>query len=163
MGMMAAAAIGMQAGGAIAGGINARREGEYQASQYDVAAGQARAASQREAEEEARRSRLAQSRALAVAAASGGGASDPTVVDVISSLAGEGAYRAAVALYEGDEQARVLKARGEAARREGKSKQRAGYIRAASTLLSSGSSLFDKYGRGGPGGDINWEMESGLG
>jgi hypothetical protein len=49
------------------------------------------------------------SRALAVSAASGAGVTDPTTVRVIANARGEGAVRAATALYEGSARARQLR------------------------------------------------------
>src|SRR3954470_23681372 len=53
---------------------------EFEANQLEVQAGQVVAASQRDVLDVQRVGRLAQSRARAVAAASGGGASAPTVI-----------------------------------------------------------------------------------
>lgn len=152
MGMVAAIAAGLSAGSAIGGGMSANREAKYQAAQLDIAAGQEQASAQRRAEQERRKSRVIQSRALAVAGASGGGVSDVTVLDIVSDIASEGAYRAEVARYEGDDRAQKMHLKGDAARREGKAQQNAGYIKAAATILSSGTSLYDKYGGGGWGG-----------
>jgi hypothetical protein len=132
----------------------------YQSAQLNQAAGQARAASQIEAQDVQRRSDRLASRALAVAAASGGGASDPTVVNTIAGIAQEGAYRKAVALYKGDEEARKLTMQAEATQYEGKSKAfgermtAVGGFMGAGTSLVKGmakqASLLEKYGGGGP-------------
>jgi hypothetical protein len=110
------------------------------------------AASQRQAAEERRQADLVASRALAVAAASGGGVSDPTVVNIIARTRGEGVYRANVALYEGAERARSM--RIEAAGGgdfDASSSIRAGVNAAALGRLSrAGLSLYAKYGLGGP-------------
>lgn len=89
---------------------------QFQASQARQNAGQEIAASQRDAAEQQRQIRLMNSRALALAAASGAGATDPTIVKIISNNAGEGAYRAALSLYKGEERARAM--RMEAAARD---------------------------------------------
>lgn len=89
-------------------GKAARQASEFEAQQLRDNAGQARAAGQYQAEDVAMRTKLLTSRALAVAAAGGGGASDPGVVSAIASIAGEGAYRQALALYGGDERAREM-------------------------------------------------------
>jgi hypothetical protein len=81
---------------------------------------------------------------------SGGGASDPGVVDLISRIAGEGSYRSQLALYEGQRcRARPCSMRGEAARYEGKARRSAaGFANAFGTALKGAStSLFEKYGR----------------
>lgn len=126
---------------------------QFQAQQARVNAGQAIAASQRDASEQRRQSALLQSRALALAAASGGGTTDPTVVNVIGNIAGEGAYRAAVSLYRGEEQARALRMEAAArdydaaaAREGGEQRARAYRSAARSGVLKAGLSLFEKYG-----------------
>lgn len=88
--------------------LNAQRQAEaagFEAAQLEQIAGEETAIAQRRASEERRRGRLLESRALALGAA-GGGAGDPTVVNIISDLAGEGEYMAAVRIYEGEEAAR---------------------------------------------------------
>ena len=136
---------------------NERVAAEFEAKQADYLAGQSKAAAQREALEQRRAAALIASRALAVAAASGAGASDPTVVDLIGQIYAEGNYRSALALYEGEEQARSYEVSA-AARRvggasaasartaEGQSIARASNLSMFSTLIKGGSSLFDRYG-----------------
>ena len=136
----------------------------YEAEQYRQQASAAQAFGQIESAEERRQSRLAISRMMAVAAASGAGASDPTVVNLIARQAGEGAYRSAVALYEGEERARTLRMSAEARKYEGdralieSGESAAAYrSRAKSTkraaglgMLAEGLSLYSKYGGAGP-------------
>jgi len=93
--------------------------GEFEAQQIEKNALTEVAASQRGAAEEQRQTRLAASRALALAAASGGGASDPTVVKIISDITGMGSYRSSVVLYEGEERARQMRVAATARRMEG--------------------------------------------
>ena len=126
---------------------------QFEAEQLDQLAGQSIAASQRDMLEQRRQADLAASRALALAAASGGGASDPTVVKIISGIKGEGAYRSAVALYRGEEEARQLHLKAGAARYEGAVAEEAGANQAdaygtmaKASLFNTASSLFTKYG-----------------
>lgn len=148
----------MKAGSAAnTAGQRAKQAADYQALQMDQNAGQAIAASQRQAMEERRRSALLVSRGIAVAAASGGGVSDPTVTRLLDDIAGEGAYRASVDLYQGEERARALRMGAEAKRFEGdvaaeggRSKENAYSLAAAGGLASAGASLYGKYGMGGP-------------
>lgn len=159
--MLASSGAGFRSGAGIYSGIEADRAASYTADSLDVSGGQAVAASQRTAQEEERRAKLLQSRAQAVAAASGAGASDPTVVDIISQIAGQGAYRSQIALYDGLEQQRLLRAKADAARYQGKSARVASEIGA---ITSAGKTFFDKYGGGGPsasnapmsGGAFGW-------
>lgn len=82
---------------------------EFEAEQLDQDAGLSIAAAQRVRDEEVRKAALVASRALAVAAASGASASDSTIVNLIARTQGEGAYRGAVALFEGEDRARRLR------------------------------------------------------
>lgn len=150
----------LQIGGALqqgeaaaAAGAAQQQAAEYEARQMEVGAGQAIAASQRAAQEQRRQAKLVASRALALAAASGAGAADPTVVDIIGDITGEGAYRAAVALYEGEEQARTMRAQAKATRyggavaeAGGRTQRQAAQIGAFGSLLAGAGSLYEKYG-----------------
>lgn len=148
---LAIASTVISAAGSIAEGQAARREANYVARQQEYLAGQQRASSQRAAEEQRRQGRLLESRAQAVAAASGGSATDPSVLDVIGGIRGEGEYRALTALYEGEERARGLETKAGLSRFQGKQAQAAGYTRALGTVLGGGSSILSqKYGGGGP-------------
>ena len=142
-------------------GYDSRAAAEFQAAQLRQNAGQAQAAAQRDALSVYQQSKLIASRALAVAAASGGGASDPTVINIMAGIAGEGAYRSALALYSGDEKARGMKTHADATIYDSKLEQRASERSAFGKLvggaaagmkgIARGQSLFEKYGQGGPG------------
>lgn len=159
--------------------VNARRQAEaqaYQAAQLEQVAQEERAAASKGAQEERRRSRILQSRALALSAA-GGGASDPTVVNIISDLAGEGEYMAALRIYEGETTARQALASAEAARyggatalesggmtasslrAEGTARRRAGLTGGVSTVFSGarGLSMYGRYGRMETPGLVGYE------
>lgn len=132
---------------------------QFEAEQLRANAGQEIAAAQRAGMEEERQARLLQSRQIALAAASGAGASDPSVIQMISRTAKEGSYRAAVALYGGAEKARAMRmaAAGKdyeatVALEGGEQKAEAYEIAGATELMKGGSSLFAKYGFGGPKG-----------
>lgn len=141
-------------------GVQARQGGDFQAQQLRQNAGQAQASAQRQAMDVDRQSQYVASAALASAAASGGGASDPTVVNLIAKNAGEFAYRKAVALYQGDERARVDNLQASAKEYEGKntflnSALVAGaQMGGAATTLMKGhardASLLQRFGAGGP-------------
>lgn len=137
------------AGGTILQGEAANASGKSEQMQLNQQAGQDRAISQIEATRVRRSARYAQSRALALAAASGAGASDPTVVNLIGGIAGEGEFQALSALYTGEESARGQEFAGKIARKEGSSAKTASYFKAAGTLLSGASSWADKYGGDG--------------
>lgn len=142
-----------------AGAKNAKDYARYQATQLNRRANSERATGQRGAIEEWRRSRLAQSQARAVAAASGGGVSDPSVTKIIGDLAGEGEYNALTALYEGEDAARGYEDQARAGIYEGdvtaaglkakaRASRRAGIMGAVGSTLYGATSFANKYGEG---------------
>lgn len=141
-------------------GIQARQAAQYQATQLRQNANSAEAASQRTAFDIDRQTQFITSRALAVAAASGAGATDPTVVSLIARDAGQGAYERAAALYGGADRARLDRESADAKEYEGKTTLvnslevgAAAYAGGATNLLKSqarGASLFQRFGGGGP-------------
>jgi hypothetical protein len=139
---------GMQAAGQLNAGSASRRAGEaqqvaaeYSARQLDTNAGQAQAASQRVAEEETRKSMLLQSRAMAVSAASGGGALDPTVMALISGLSKEGQLASETLLYGGAERARGMHEQAKATRYEGATRAAAGHAAERTSQFSAMSTI----------------------
>lgn len=139
---IATAAIGAYS--AYAQGEAAKNAADFEAKQMERNASEARAVAQREAVEQRRRATLAQSRALAVASASGAGALDNTLVDLIGDIGAEGELNSRSALYSGESRASGMETSASARRFEGSQTQRAGQMKAFSTLLSSGSSLYGK-------------------
>lgn len=138
-------------------GERSKVAGEFNAIELERQAGIAIALGQRSALEEQRQADIAASRALAVAAASGAGVSDPTIVRLLAATKGEGTYRASIALYEGEERARQLRIAalsermgGSAALEEGADRARAYNLQGLGTMFKTGSSLYAKYGVGGP-------------
>lgn len=130
---------------------------DFEATQQEYLAGQAKASSQRAAYEERRMAALLASKALANAAGSGAGVSDPDVMKILADIQAEGAYRSAVALYEGESEARNRTIAAKARRlggtsaamsvmAEGRGAARAGTSAAFSTLLSGTSNWMERYG-----------------
>ena len=120
-------------------GKEAEREGARTAAELHKRAGTRRAVSHREAAEERRDAEFAYSRALAVAAASGAGVSDPTVVKIFADLQAEGDYRVLSRLFVGEDEAQGIEYSAEAARREGKARKRAHRLTALSTAIDFAS------------------------
>lgn len=134
-------------------GAQQQQAAQYEAEQARINAGQSIAASQRTAQEQRRQGAILQSRAIALAAAGGGSTTDPGIINLLASNAGEIAYRSAVALYEGEDKARSLmemaKAKeysGAQAAQAGKDQQSALRIGAFGDLLKGGASLYEKFG-----------------
>ncbi len=131
----------VSAGAAEEQGKAAQQAAEMQAMARERQAREREAAAGREAASQERKTNAVLSRQQAVAAASGGGATDPTVLDLMGDTAAQGAYNSASALYEGfaagrslDEQAAIDRFRGQQARR-------AGQISSMGTLLSGVSNF----------------------
>ncbi len=123
-------------------GKEAEEEGERTAAELRKRAGTRRAVGQREAAEERRNAKLAYSRALSVAAASGAGVSDPTVVKLFADLQAEGDYRVLSRLFVAEDEAQGIEYRSEVALREGKARKRAARL----TALSTATSFAETYG-----------------
>lgn len=157
VGTVLSAAGQLKAGGAAKrAGRERRKVSQFEARQLEQQAGQAVASAQRGAMEEQRRADLMSSRALALAASGGGGVDDPTMVSLFSDIESEGAYRAGISLYQGEEEARKLKMaatakrmEGEIAARGGEEQQQAYNLAAMGSLIEGASSLYMKYGGGG--------------
>lgn len=135
---------------------------DFQADQLDQNAGQQIAASQRVALEAKRQATFVKGRQLAIAAASGAGASDPTIINIIAATEGENAVQQAMALYQGEEAARQmrlqaagLRVSGQNAVIAGDAKATAARYSAAGSLITGAGSLFARYGMGGPAGKVN--------
>jgi hypothetical protein len=143
---LTAASTALSVGGTLSGASAQAKQLRGEADQLDAAAVADRASAQRTSIEQRRQARLLQSRALAVASASGGGASDPTVVNILARLSGEGEYRALTALYEGEEEARSKEMQARARRQEAKNVKKAALFSAGSKILETGSTLYNRYG-----------------
>jgi hypothetical protein len=141
-----AASTVFSATGALQAGAAQKQAADFAAQQAEQAAGQSRASAQRRAEEERRQARFIGSRARAVAGASGAGVSDPTVVNLLGDIAGEGEYRALTALFQGEDAGRVLETDAMLRRFEGGQAKKASMFDAGSTLFSGGSKLLERYG-----------------
>jgi murein L,D-transpeptidase YcbB/YkuD len=130
---------------------------KFENAQLDAKGKEAFASAQRGALAEQKTADLAISRAVAVAAGSGGSATDPTVMDIIGNLASEGKTNALSALYEGQStqaayQNEILannhnsKTNTAGYNFKGKAYDRANLDSAFGTLLSGGSTFLQKYG-----------------
>lgn len=97
-------------------GLRQKRAGEYEARQFDLAAGQRLATGQYSAADVRRLGEISQSDLIAQVAASGGDPNDPTIALILGRNAAEIEHRAMMELYASEEEARTLRARGEMAR-----------------------------------------------
>jgi len=143
-------------------GAAADQAAQYRAAQLEQQAGQERAASQRKSIEARRRSALAMSRAQALAASSGAGALDPTVLKIMSGITGEGELEARTELYQGEERAIGQEAGAAASRYEGAQARRAGEIKAKSTILGGLTSAGMSLSRYAPGPSPTSSIDDGF-
>lgn len=113
----------------------------FEAAQMERNAKNVEAESQREAIRAKREARYIASRAKAVAAASGGGADDPTVVDLMSGIEAEGELNALNALYSGTTKAKTYRGQAAQTRISGRQARQAGKTGAIGTLLKGVSGM----------------------
>jgi hypothetical protein len=125
-------------------GKEARSLKKQEAQGYRDAAGRQMAITSREMAEEIRNKKLMHSRAIVVAGASGAGTDG--ITKLLGDLNAEGEYRVMSVLWNGLNEAEGLQFRAEAAEREGKAAQTAGYINGITSAVSG------YMGMGGGGG-----------
>lgn len=143
MAILPAVMAGVSLAGTALGAMGAIRQGqqqklsaEYEALQMRKNAKQAEAAGHHAALEKRRQYDILQSRALAVAGASGAGALDPTVLNMIAGLNAEGERAFGTELYNARSDSNAMTAQANATEYQGQQSERAGYIRGAATALS---------------------------
>jgi hypothetical protein len=144
--VLAGMSTALQVAGTIAQGNSQRSAADYQAAQLNQQAGQTRATAQRQAIDDRRKATLVMEQGQARAAASGAGATDPTVTALEDNVAGQGEYNALAHIYSGEERARGAETEATTKQFEGEQAFKSSQIKAGTTLLSSGSTLASKYG-----------------
>jgi hypothetical protein len=122
-------------------GKQAQLNADFEAAQYEKQANAELAVSQQDAVRARRESRYLQSRAQAVAAASGAGATDPTVVNLIGDLEEEGEYNALTALYNGSQRAEAARSGATITRQRGKAYRNAAKTNSFATVIDGASSM----------------------
>lgn len=134
----------VSAAGSLVGGVMANNQAKAQAEAMEIEAGQRRASAQREAEQRRKEANLVLSRQQAVAAASGGGATDSTVLDLMARTGGQGELNAQWAQYQGKEEGRGLENQAAMTRAAGRNALFGSFIDAGTSMLS-GFSNWQKY------------------
>lgn len=147
-----------QAAGIKAAGKAQLQEAQYRAAQGRQIAGQERASGQRQAIEDRRKGRLAQSRAIALSAAGGGTTGD--VSDIIGDLGTESEYSALTSLFESNDRASQLESGADLALYEGRNAYSAAKANASTVKMKAigdaAGTLFSKYAPTGGGETIYW-------
>ncbi len=125
---------GLSAAGTIYAGNQAQASANAQAKSMEKKGEQEYAIAQRKARESRREKELVLSRQRAIAAASGGGASDPTVESIMGKTEEKGEYNALLDMYNGAQMRADLYREAGITRAEGQSQKTASYIGAASSI-----------------------------
>ncbi|CAB4223343.1 hypothetical protein UFOVP1670_26 [uncultured Caudovirales phage] len=120
---------------------------QFQQQQLTANAGQQIAAAQRTAAEETRQADLLKSRAIAVMAASGAGGGSSTS-SILGRIKGEGVYRAQVAMYQGEDAARVMRMQAAAKGYEATTTLQAGELNADDVMATSEAKAVDAEAKG---------------
>ena len=148
-----------------ASAMSQQAKAEQQAANYKATierqqAQEERASAQRKAFDKQRQTGLVQSQLQARAAASGGGAADPTVVNLSEDIAGQGAYQSLIDMWKGESRARGLENQADADIYSGNMRASALRSSATGTLLGGFSSLFSTFGKAYQSGSFT--LPSGL-
>lgn len=134
----------LSAGGTIVSGLSQSSALKAEAAAKERQAGEVQAQSQRDAIERRKEADLLLSRQQAVAASTGGTATDTGVLNLMADTAAQGSYNVATSIYEGNSAAAGLLDQAAISRMQAKQATMAGFINAGSTMLS-GFSSYQKY------------------
>jgi hypothetical protein len=137
----------IQAKGARAAGRAQQQAQYYEAAQREQQAQEQRAAAQRVLLETRKKTERVQSTLQARAAASGAGATDPTVLGLGEDIAGQGEYEGLMAMYKGENAARGIQDQAIGDRLTGDAALKAGKNRATGAILSGVGGMFDSLGK----------------
>lgn len=130
-------------------------------------AAQERAAASREASAKSKEGRIAQSRLQSVSAASGGGATDPTVLDLAGDISKEANVQSREIMRQGLEKGQMLEYKGRVGVDMAKAQSRmtilggvGNMIGGVAESLGGVGDAFSKYGRGMPIGSTQYADNS---
>jgi hypothetical protein len=135
----------VQTAGALRAGQDADRAAKFDAAVKEQEAQRQRAVGQREMLQERQKKDLAQSRLQALAASSGGGATDASVIDLMEGIETQGEVNSLMKMWAGENTARGYEDAAMAARLKGQAEKTGSRYKAAGTLLSGAGDLFSKY------------------
>lgn len=148
MAAMSAVTAGVTAYGSYQQGRAERSAANAMAAQQEIQAGQERAVAQLE---RARQKRIHASKASeqrSLMAASGFASDDPTAINLASETAGAQTLEELLTLAQGEETARQMGFGATQSRAAGENAYKSGVMNAATTLMGSATSWYDRYGGG---------------
>lgn len=134
------------AGGKIAGGYAQKNALDSAAGELSQEAGQSVAAGIQGAIQDRRRATYVASSARARTAAGGMTTTGTSAIANVGEIRGQGEYNALTALYQGADRASELNFKAAGMRQSGSNAVTAGWISGISSVLSGGTSFYDKYG-----------------
>ncbi|MGH8266797.1 MAG: hypothetical protein ACRETS_05710, partial [Steroidobacteraceae bacterium] len=130
----------------IYGGMRTKAADDYSAALLEQEAGQSVASGIQGAIMERRKATYVASSARARIAAGGLATTGPSAIATVGQIRGQGEYNALTSLYGGYDRAAELAAHGSALRNEGGAASTAGWLSGVSSVLTGGTSFYDKYG-----------------
>jgi hypothetical protein len=133
-------------GSTIAKGFATKSADDAAANQMTQEAGQSVAAGIQGAEAMRRRTGYVASNAQAKIAGGGLSTTGTSAQTVLGNIKGQGEYEALTSLYQGNDRANELQFRASQMENAGTNAVAAGFIGGATSVLSSGSSFYSKYG-----------------
>lgn len=136
----------VSAGGSILSGNAQAENAKFQAQQLNMKATEERAAASREAADQARKQALVTSRQQALAAAGGGSATDPSILDLMGDTAAQGYVQRGTTVGLGENRARGYEDAAAVQRLNARNARMAGFIDAGSSLLSAPMAAYKAYG-----------------
>lgn len=146
MGTTAAVGMVLGAAGKVRAGYAQKGALDATSNELTQEAGQSVAAGIQGAEAQNRRTAYVASNAQSRIAAGGLSTTGTSAQAVIGGIKGQGAYEALTQLYQGEDRASELNFKAGQMRTEGENAVTGGWIGGASTVLSGGTSFYDKYG-----------------
>lgn len=141
MAAIGAVASVISAIGGVVSGVAANNQAQFEAQQQEMQGKEELAASQRQADQQRQEAKMVQSRQQALAAASGGGATDPTIVRLMTQTAQQGELNAQTSLFGGENRKRGLFDSAMGTRMSGQASMFGSFLGAAGSLASG----FAKY------------------
>lgn len=143
------AATGLQVMGTLQQGRAQQAALNYEAGERDRVAAEERAASQREAITKRTDAERVMSRQRALAATSGAGVVNPSILDIYGETAQQGEYNAQTALYGGESRARGQLSQANAARFKAKAAYKGSLLEAAGQAFAGAGKAFGGAPSGG--------------
>jgi len=144
LGTLAILGSALGAVGSVASGASQSAALKAQANAAERQANEEQAAAQRDAISRREEANLVLSRQQAVAAASGGSATDTTILNLIGNTAARGDYNVASSIYEGKARAANLYDQAAIDRQQARASMLSGIIGGGATLLQ-GISSYNRY------------------